>query len=318
MDHGGHHHGHEHSRAGHEHSHVHHGSHSDAARAFGIGVLLNFALVVVEAVFGIIAHSMALLADAGHNLGDVLGLFLASAAAVLAQRKPTKRRTYGYRRLTVFAALANATFLLVATGGVLWESVLRLQTSQAVNARTVVWVALGGALVNGISASLFFHGRGRDLNVRAAFLHLLGDAAISLGVVVASVLIQLTGWLWLDPAAAIVVSLLILLSTWSLLRRSVDLMLDAVPEGIDIDAVRTFLEEQPEVREVHDLHVWAMSTTETALTAHLVMPRGAYQPAFVSSTCHALHERFGIEHTTLQVDPEDAPSPCVLAPKESV
>jgi cobalt-zinc-cadmium efflux system protein len=318
MDHGGHHHGHEHSQAGHEHSHVHHGSHSDAARAFGIGVLLNFALVVVEAVFGIIAHSMALLADAGHNLGDVLGLFLASAAAVLAQRKPTKRRTYGYRRLTVFAALANATFLLVATGGVLWESVLRLQTSQGVNARTVVWVALGGALVNGISASLFFHGRGHDLNVRAAFLHLIGDAAISLGVVAASVLIQLTGWLWLDPVAAIVVSLLILLSTWSLLRRSIDLMLDAVPEGIDIDAVRTFLEEQPEVREVHDLHVWAMSTTETALTAHLVMPRGAYQAAFVSSTCHALHERFGIEHTTLQVDPEDAPSPCVLAPKESV
>jgi cobalt-zinc-cadmium efflux system protein len=287
-------------------------------RAFGIGVVLNFALVVVEVVYGLLAHSMALLADAGHNLGDVLGLVLASGAAILAQRKPTKRRTYGYRRLTVFAALANAILLLVATGGILWESVRRLSAPQTIDVRTVIFIALGGAVVNGVSASLFFEGRGNDLNVRAAFVHLLGDAAISLGVVGASLVIRATGWLWADPATAIVVSLLILVSTWALLRRSIDLVLDAVPEKIDIDAVRTFLEERPEVRQVHDLHVWAMSTTETALTAHLVMPASAMKSTFLSGTCKELHDRFGIEHATLQVDPEDAPDPCVLAPEERV
>jgi len=299
----------------HHHGHAHGGG---SVRAFSIGVVLNFALVVVEVVFGLLAHSMALLADAGHNLGDVLGLVLASGAAILAQRKPTKRRTYGYRRLTVFAALANAVLLLVATGGVMWESIRRLATPQSIDVGTVVLVALLGAVVNGASAALFFKGRGSDLNVRAAFVHLVGDAAISLGVVGASLLIRATGWLWADPATAIIVSLLILASTGSLLRRSMDLVLDAVPERIDIDAVRAFLEQRPQVRQVHDLHVWAMSTTETALTAHLVMPASAMQPTFLSGTCKELHDRFGIEHATLQVDPDDAPDPCVLAPEERV
>jgi cobalt-zinc-cadmium efflux system protein len=315
--------GHGHAHRAHDHHdhhhHDHHGhGHGGTVRAFGIGVVLNFGLVVVEVVFGLLAHSMALLADAGHNLGDVLGLMLASGAAILAQRKPTKRRTYGYRRLTVFAALANAVLLLVATGGVMWESIRRLAAPERIDVQTVVFVALGGALVNGVSAALFFRGRGDDLNVRAAFVHLVGDAAISIGVVAASLLIRATGWLWADPATAIVVSLLILVSTWSLLRRSMDLVLDAVPEKIDIDAVRAFLEQRPQVRQVHDLHVWAMSTTETALTAHLVMPASSLQPTFVSGTCKELHDRFGIEHATLQVEPDDAPDPCVLAPEERV
>jgi|HubBroStandDraft_4_1064222.scaffolds.fasta_scaffold147022_2 cobalt-zinc-cadmium efflux system protein len=305
----------EHAHHAHHHSHDAHGG---DARAFGIGAALNLALVVVEVAYGLAAHSMALLADAGHNLGDVLGIVLAGAAAVLARRKPTKKRTYGYRRLTVLAALANAIVLLVATGGVSWESVRRLRSPGAVDARTVALVALAGTVVNAISASLFFKDRRRDLNVRGAFVHLVGDAAIGLGVVAASVVIQHTGWLWLDPAVGIAVSLLILVSAGSLLRQSLDLALDAVPAGIDIDAVRAYLEALPRVREVHDLHVWAMSTTEAALTAHLVMPANACDPTFLAGTCSELQHRFGIEHATLQVDPEEAPDPCRLAAHESV
>jgi cobalt-zinc-cadmium efflux system protein len=290
----------------------------DEDRAFGVGVVLNLALVVVEVVFGLTAHSMALLADAGHNLGDVLGLVLAGGAALLARRKPTKHRTYGYRRLTVLAALANAILLLVATGALSWESIRRLREPSITDAHTVLWVAIAAVMINAVSASLFFAGRRRDLNVRAAFVHLVGDAAIALGVVAASLVIRATGWMWVDPAVGIAVSLLILVSTWSLLRHSLDLVLDAVPKGIDIDEVRKYLEALPRVREVHDLHIWAMSTTEAALTAHLVMPADASDPAFLTGTCQALHDRFGIDHSTLQVDPEDAPDPCRLAAHESV
>jgi cobalt-zinc-cadmium efflux system protein len=303
--------------ARHSHPHDHH-PHANDARAYGIGVVLNLTLVVVEVVYGILAHSMALLADAGHNLGDVLGLGLASAAALLARRKPTKHRTYGYRRLTVFAALSNSILLLVATGGVIWESIRRFRSPEPVDARTVLFVALAGVLVNGCSALFFYGGSRDDLNVRAAFVHLLGDAAVGVAVVVASLVIRATGWLWVDPFAGIAVSMLILLSTWSLLRRSLNLVLDAVPEGIDIDAVRAFLEQLPCVREVHDLHVWAMSTTETALTAHLVMPLDGHEPRFLTGACRALHDRFGIEHATLQIDPADSPDPCRLASDDSV
>jgi cobalt-zinc-cadmium efflux system protein len=312
------HHAHEQAHA-HGHGHTSStGAHSSTARAFGIGVVLNFGLVVVEVVYGALSHSMALLADAGHNMGDVLALILASAAALLAARKPTKRRTYGYRRLTVFAALANAVLLLVATGGVMWESIRRLQAPEAVRTQTVIVVALGGAVINASSALLFFAQRRKDLNVRAAFVHLLGDAAISLGVVGANVLLRWTGWLWVDPLAAIAVSLLILASTWTLLRRAIDLVLDAVPEGIDIDAVRAFLEQRPHVLGVHDLHIWAMSTTETALTAHLVMPAAVSNASFLGGTCKELHALFGIEHATLQIEPEDAPDPCALEPEGKV
>ena len=301
---------------GHSHEHHHH-SETDG-RAFFIGVLLNSAIVVVEAFYGLVAHSMALLADAGHNLGDVLGLVLAGGATFLAHRRPTKRRTYGYRRLTLLSALANGVFLLVATGAIAWESIRRLSAPEAVATKPVIVVAAIAVVVNAASALLFLRQSERDLNVRAAFLHLSGDAGIALAVIVASVVMARTGWLLVDPILGLAVAALILISTWSLLRRSMNLVLDAVPEAIDIDEVRGYLAALPHVREVHDLHVWAMSTTETALTAHLVMPGNLCEPTFLWGVCGELHDRFGIEHSTLQVDPEDAPEPCRLAPDETV
>ncbi len=310
----------EHGSHGHAHAHRHDHGHAHGAKgsAFAAGVVLNLAIVVLEGIYGVAAHSMALLADAGHNLGDVMGLVLAGGAAWLARGRPTTRRTYGYRRLTLLAALANGVLLLVATGGVAWESIERLGTPAAVDARTVLLVATIGAVVNGASAALFFAGRKEDLNVRAAFVHLAGDAAISVGVILATLVMLKTGWSWVDPAVGLVVSILILVTTWSLLRKAVDLVIDAVPENIDIDAVRAYLQGLAGVREVHDLHVWAMSTTEVALTAHLVMPASISGARFLGDVCGELHERFGIEHATLQVEPEEAPDPCRLAPPERV
>jgi cobalt-zinc-cadmium efflux system protein len=303
----------------HDHGHDHHAhAHEGTGRAFAIGIVLNAAIVVVEVVYGILSHSMALFADAGHNLGDVLGLALAGGATVLARRAPTRRRTYGFRRITLLSALANGVVLLVATGAIAWESIRRLVEPEPVDAKTVIGVAAVAAVVNGASALLFLRGRKDDLNVRAAFVHLAGDAGIAAGVVVASFVVLRTAWLWVDPLASLAVAALILVSTWSLLRRAMGLVLDAVPEQIDIDAVYGYLASLPCVAEVHDLHVWAMSTTETALTAHLVMPPNSCAPSFLSDICHELHERFGIEHPTLQVDPQDAPRPCKLASDEAV
>ncbi len=308
----------DHSHGG-RHDHHHEHVHIDAAgRAFFVSVVLNSIIVVVEAVYGVVAHSMALLADAGHNLGDVLGLVLAGGAMFLAQLRPTKRRTYGYRRLTLFSALANGIFLLVATGAIAWESIRRLSSPEAIATTPVVVVAGIAVVVNTASALMFAHGNTRDLNVRAAFLHLAGDAGISAAVIVATLVMAKTGWLLVDPIVSLAVAALILWSTWSLFQRSANLVLDAVPEGIDIDAVRGYLASLPRVREVHDLHVWAMSTTETALTAHLVMPGQGCEPTFLSGVCSQLHDRFGIEHSTLQVDPEEAPEPCRLAPEGTV
>jgi cobalt-zinc-cadmium efflux system protein len=306
-------HAHEHHHATHEHHHA-----DRSGRAFLGGVVLNSAIVVVEAIYGITAHSMALLADAGHNLGDVLGLVLAGGATFLANLRPTKRRTYGYRRLTLLSAFVNGTFLLVATGAIAWESIRRLSAPEPVATTPVIVVAAIAAVINAASALLFLRGSEHDLNLRAAFLHLAGDAGISVAVIVASLVMARTGWLLVDPILSLAVAGLILISTGSLLRRSTNLVLDAVPEGIDIDEVRSYLGSLARVREVHDLHVWAMSTTETALTAHLVMPGNACEPTFLSEVCRALHDRFGIEHSTLQVDPEEAPEPCRLAPDEKV
>jgi cobalt-zinc-cadmium efflux system protein len=297
---------------GHEHGHSH--AHDTKGRAFLIGVVLNVGIVVVEVIYGVIAHSMALLADAGHNLGDVLGLVLAGGAMLLARKRATTRRTYGYRRITLLAALANAIFLLVTTGAVAWEAIRRLRAPEHVDARTVIVVAAIAVLVNGASAALFFADRKRDLNVRAAFFHLAADAAIAVGVIIATVIMLETGWAWIDPATGIAVAALILVSTWSLLRSSTDLVLDAVPEHIDIDAIKAYLEKLPGVVEVHDLHVWAMSTTEAALTAHLVMQPSASDPRFLGDVTGELHARFEIDHATLQLDAQEAPDPCRLAP----
>jgi cobalt-zinc-cadmium efflux system protein len=290
---------------------------SDSSWAFLVGIVLNFSIVVVEAVFGLSARSMALLADAGHNLGDVLGLVLAGGAAILARRAPTQTRTYGLRKLTLVAALANGVLLLVATGAIAAESIRRLAAPEPVAAARVIAVAAVAVVVNGTSALLFLGGRDHDLNVKAAFLHLAGDAAIALGVVGSSFVILRTGYMWIDPTVSLLVAALILTSTWSLLRRSLDLVLDAVPEGIDVDGVRMFLAALPSVQEVHDLHIWAMSTTEVALTAHLVMPSRASEPSFLSQVCRELHDRFDIDHATLQVDSVEAP-PCVLGRDERV
>jgi cobalt-zinc-cadmium efflux system protein len=311
----------------HRHSHVHAHAHAhphdrglttSTDRAFIIGVVLNLGIVVLEAVVGVVSHSMALLADAGHNLGDVLGLVLAGGAAFLARRRPTKRRTYGYRRLTLLAALANGIFLLVALGAIAWESIRRFGAPQEVHGKPVIVVAAIAAVINGASALAFVRGGKHDLNVRAAFLHLAGDAGISLAVLIAAAVVLRTGWTWIDPALSLAVAVLVLMSTWSLLRRSLNLVLDAVPEGIDIDAVREYLATLPRVREVHDLHVWPLSTTETALTAHLVVPGNTCEPTFLANVCHALHEQFDIDHATLQLDPEEAPNECRLAHPETV
>ncbi|MEO8877203.1 MAG: cation diffusion facilitator family transporter [Polyangiaceae bacterium] len=301
----------------HDHAHSHDRSHAHGGtndRAFIIGIVLNFGIVVLEVAYGVVSHSLALLADAGHNLGDVLGLGLAAGAAVLARRKPTRTRTYGFRRLTLLSALLNAIVLLVATGAIALESVQRIFHPEPVAAKTVIVVAAITMVVNGASALLFLRDRHHDLNVQGAFLHLAGDAAIALGVVVANIVIWQTGWSWLDPVTSLVVGFMILVGTWSLLRKSIDLVLDAVPEGIDVDAIRAYLAALPRVSEVHDLHVWATSSTENALTAHLVMPTNSCEPCFLGDVCKELHDRFDIDHTTLQVDAAEAPDPCRLAP----
>ena len=301
--------------------HAHHGhSHApaDFGRAFAIGVALNTIYVVLEAVFGVLSGSMALLADAGHNLSDVLGLLLAWGAVWLAKRQPTAKRTYGYKRGPIMASLANAVILLVAVGAIVYEAVARLITPQPVITGTIVWVALVGVFVNAGTAWLFMKGRRGDLNIRGAFLHMAADAGVTVGVIVAALLIAATGWQWLDPAVSLLIAAVILIGTWGLLRESVDLAMDAVPPDIDQDAVRAYLCALPGVTEIHDLHVWAMSTTETALTVHLVRPGCGTDDAFLHQVCHDLHDRFAIGHPTVQVEDGDPAQPCKLAPAHVV
>jgi len=272
-------------------------------RAFAVGIALNVAFVVVEAAFGVRADSTALLADAAHNLTDVLGLLMAWGATTIARRVPSKRHTYGFRRATVMAALANAVLLLVTVGAVAWEAVGRLRTPSDAQSGTMMLVAAVGVVVNAASALLFMKGSRRDANVRGAFLHLAADAAVSAGVVVAGVVLWRTGWRWVDPVTSLLVSGVILLGTFRLLRDSVHLALDGVPREVEIEKVRAFLGALPGVDAVHDLHVWAMSTSEIALTAHLVMEWSACPPPFLAGLEHELADRFGIAHATVQIDP---------------
>ena len=302
--------------------HAHHHGHSHASgtrsRAFALGMALNLAFILFEVVFGLRARSLALLADAGHNLSDVLGLGLAWGALVLAQQPPSERHTYGMRRASILAALANAILLLVAVGGIAWEALHRLRAPHAVAGDTVMAVAAAGVVINGVTALLFLSGRKEDLNVRGAFLHMAADAGVSLGVVLATLAERTSGWLWIDPATGIAIALVILYSTWGLGRDSVDLAFDAAPSGIDPDAVKRHLEGLPGVIEVHDLHIWAMSTTETALTAHLVRPGANLDDAFIADAARDLAKRFSIRHATLQVECGDPAHPCRLAPAEVV
>jgi cobalt-zinc-cadmium efflux system protein len=291
-------HDHSHDHTGHSHSHAP----KDFGFAFALGTALNLGFVGIEAIFGFIANSTALLADAGHNLSDVIGLLIAWGAALLAKRPATERFTYGLRSTSILAALGNALLLMLACGGIAWEAIGRLAHPQPVQGLTVIVVAAIGILVNGFTAWLFVAGRKSDLNIRGAYLHMVADAGVSLGVVIAGGLILLTGWLWLDPLVSLVIVAVILWSTWGLLRDSVGLALHAVPAHIKLADVKSCLEGLPGVTRAHHVHVWAMSTNEVALTAHLVMSGGHPGDAFFKQAGHALHERFGIDHPTLQIE----------------
>lgn len=291
---------------GHGHNH----SPTNYGRAFAIGIALNLVFVIFEAIYGRLSHSLALVADAGHNLSDVLGLVLAWGAMLLARRRPTPERTYGFRRSSILAALINAAVLLISVGAIAWEAIGRLNRPYFVEETTVIWVASIGILINAGTALMFVSGRKGDMNIRAAFQHMAADAVISLGVVATGVVMLETGWLWLDPAVSLVIVVLIVYSTWDLLRDSFNLALDAVPAGIDMNAVKEYLCALPTCVDVHDLHVWGMSTTEAALTAHVVMTQTVVDDALLARAAQELHEKFGIEHTTLQVEFGDPTYPC--------
>ncbi len=293
------------THAHHDHDH---GAHA-LGRRFALGVGLNLAFVLVEAVSGVLVGSLALVADAGHNLSDVASLLLAWGAVWLAGRSATATRTYGFRRATILASLASAVLLLVALGVIAWEAVGRLRDPRPVDGGVMIAVAAVGVAVNTATALLFARGRRHDLNQRGAFLHMAADAAISLGVVVSGLVILRTGWLWLDPAVSLALVVVILAGTWALLRESLHLAVDGVPGHVDPRAVRTWLSSRPGVTEVHDLHVWALSTTEVALTAHLVMPGEPPGDRFLADVAAELAQRFGIGHATVQVE-RDAATAC--------
>ena len=281
-------------------------------RAFAIGIAINTCYVVIEGVVGLYANSVAVLADAGHNLSDVLALILAWGAAALARRRSSQRFTYGLGSSTIWAALINAVVLLVAVGSIAWEAIGRLFQPATLHPVWIIAVALAGVLVNGATAALFFAGRQRDLNVRGAYLHMAADAAVSLGVAVAGGVIIATGWLWIDPAVSLVVSAFIVYGTWGLLLEALGMSLHSVPSSVRYASVMDYLGGLPGVDSVHDLHVWGMSTSDTALTAHLVMPKGHPGDAFLEDAAHQLERRFGICHATLQIEHGDAGHPCKL------
>lgn len=278
-------------------------------RAFAVGIGLNVLFVVIEAGYGLYAESLALLADAGHNLSDVLSLILAWLAAWLAGLRPTARRTYGLRRATNLASLTSSFLLLMAIGGIAWEAIGRFGDPAKVDGSIVIVVAAVGVVINGVTAWLFAAGRHHDLNIKAAFLHMAADAAVSLGVVAGGIAIIMAGWYWVDPAITLIIVVVILVTTWGVFRDSLELAFDAVPGGIDPGAVRAYLCGLPGVDAIHDLHIWGMSTTETALTAHLVMPEGN-DDAFLQLVSGELADRFRIAHATIQVERGDFEHGC--------
>ena len=335
-DHGHDHHGHDHADHGHaDHDHAHHGhGHAHGHRhggghhhahvpatfgvAFAVGITLNTGYVIAEALYGAAANSLALIADAGHNLGDVLSLGVAWFAASLSRRAPTQRYTYGLRGSTILAALSNAVVLLLVTGGVAWASILKLMHPTNSGGAVMMAVAAAGVAVNGVTALMFASGRKGDVNIRGAFAHMASDALVAMGVVVSGGVILVTGWNWVDPAVSLVIGGVIILGTWSLMRESLDLALHAVPTSVDSAEVSRFLRHLPGVSEVHDLHIWGMSTTETALTAHLVRPGGELDDSLLRTACSELRRRFAIHHATLQVETGHGEHPCELAPAEVV
>jgi len=292
------------------HGHSHHVENYN--RAFFIGVTLNVIFVAIEAGYGVTAQSLALIADAGHNLSDVLSLLLAWGASVLATRAATERRTYGFRKATVMASLASAVVLLVALGGITWEAIGRLMSPEQVQGKVVIVVAAIGVVINTLTALLFVRGQKHDLNLRGAFLHMAVDAAVSLGVVIAGIIIMWQGWLWIDPVISVVIVLVVLVGTLGLLRDSLNYAIDAVPENIDIREIRDYLNGIDTVTDIHDLHVWPLSTTEVALTVHLVTTDDTLSNLFLRQVQQHLHDHFGIEHSTIQVESVSLDNVCML------
>ncbi len=295
----------------HSHSHHHHEI-NNYNRSFGIGIALNVIFVIIEVAYGLVADSLALIADAGHNFSDVLSLMLAWGANYLATKHPTHKRTYGLRKVTIMASLVSAVLLLLALGGIAWESVERLYAPEDVNGMIIIVVAAIGVVINTATALLFVKGQKHDLNIRAAYLHMAADAAISLGVVVAGIAIMITGWLWLDPVISLFIVLVILIGTWGLLRDSIDLSIDAVPQGIDVQHIKNYLNNLENVTEIHDLHIWAISTTETALTVHLITTHKLIDNCFLEKIQEHLHHHFDISHATIQIENEADDYTCVL------
>lgn len=299
--------------------HQHHDDlYRSSSRAFRIGIALNILFVIIEAFFGFWTGSLALLADAGHNLSDVLGLVVAWVAAWLAKKPPTPRRTYGWANVTIYAAMFNGFFLLVVVAGIGWEAIGRFNHPVPVPGLTVIVVALVGVLINTLTAALFFRDQHHDLNIRGAFLHMAADALVSLGVVVSGILIWWKGWLWIDPVTSLVIAVVIFISAWGLFHESVRLALNVTPAGIDPDSVRKYLESLPGVSDVHDLHIWALATDRTALTAHLVKPgnRGD-NDALLNQIGTQLHEKFGIDHVTIQIE-QSSETGCRQAPADQI
>jgi len=316
----GHHQHHHHDHGSHDHDHHDHRAGRQLDAAFAVATALNLAFVAIEGIFGFLSHSMALLADAGHNFSDVLGLVAAWAAMMLTRRRPSARYTYGLRSSSILAALLNAIILLIAVGGIVVEAGQRIASPEPINAVIIMIVAGAGVVINSLSAVLLGHNHGHqhDLNVKSAFAHMVSDALVSLGVVASGAVILWTGWLWFDPLISIVIAAVIVIGTWRLLRHSLDMALQAVPPGIDAEEVRTHLAHLPGVAAVHDLHIWPMSTTTTALTCHLVMPGGHPGDAMLKQIVDELQQRFAIEHATIQVETGDPAHPCVLVPDHVV
>ena len=297
------------------HDHNHSIAKRSYDKAFAVGILLNTAFITAEIIYGIQANSLALLADAGHNAGDVLGLVLAWGAAILAKRKSSERFTYGLQSSTIMAALTNAILLLVAVGGIGWEAIQRLGNVEAnINSQTVIWVALFGIFINGVTAWFFMSGGKKDLNIRGAFLHMVADALVSLGVVISGLVMMKTGWLSIDPIVSLVIAVVIVIGTWKLLVDSIKLSLHAVPENVDYTKVKSYLSGLNNVKEVHDLHIWAMSTSDVALSAHLLMSCNP-DKGFLKEVEHELDHDFGINHSTIQIEVGNSDAQCELINK---
>lgn len=292
----------------HDHSH----EIGDYNRSFAIGITLNVVFVAIEVVFGIFSDSLALLADAGHNLSDVVSLLLAWGASVLAKKAATQTRTYGYRKATVMASLASAILLLVALGGIAWEAIGRFYNPNPVEGMTVIVVASIGVVINTLTALLFVKGQKDDLNIKGAFLHMAADAGVSLGVVVAGLFIMGKGWLWIDPVVSLLIVAVVLVGTWGLLRDSINYAMDAVPDNIDIPAIRDYLMSIDQINHLHDLHVWPLSTTETALTVHIVVNGDTLDNNLLWNLQQHLHDHFSIEHSTIQVETAQGDNDCML------